>query len=270
MKFNKIFISLALAAVSFTACDEVDEADRFKELEKIESKRTVLLEDFTGQLCTNCPDGHRLIASLQEQYGENIIAVGIHAGVFGIGENELEGVVGLMQPEGDEYAKKWGVEAYPSAVIDRCSGAIKTTSDWSKVVRDEMTKPTDLNIELSATADDKTITITTKLQPTSDISGKLQLWITESNIKSFQIDNGSYLMDYVHNHVYRASVNGTWGEDISLTANIFPELTHSIAIKDNWNKENLAVVAFVYNNKEGVVQAAEYKLQENNNILKSK
>ena len=42
------------------------------------------------------------------------------------------------------------------------------------------------------------------------------------------------------------------------------------AIKDNWNKENLAVVAFVYNDKEGVVQAAEYKLQENNNILKSK
>ena len=48
MKFNRIFIALALAAVSFTACDEVDEADRFKELEKIESKRTVLLEDFTG------------------------------------------------------------------------------------------------------------------------------------------------------------------------------------------------------------------------------
>ena len=77
-------------------------------------------------------------------------------------------------------------------------------------------------------------------------------------------------MDYVHNHVYRASVNGTWGEDISLNSNIFQELTHSIAIKDNWNKENLAVVAFVYNDKEGVVQAAEYKLQENNNILKSK
>ena len=261
MKINRLIITLALAAVTFTACDEVDEADRFKELEQIESKRTVLLEDFTGQMCTNCPDGNRLITSLQEQYGENIIAVGIHAGVFGIGENEYEGLVGLMQPEGDEYAKRWNIEAYPSAVIDRCSGAIKTTSDWSKAVRDEMSKATDLNIELSATADDNIITITTKLQPGSNISGKLQLWITESNITAFQIDNGNNLMDYVHNHVCRASVNGIWGEDITLNANIFPELTHTIAIKDNWNKDNLAVVAFVYNDKEGVIQAAECKLK---------
>ena len=110
MKFNRIILALALAAISFTACDEVDEADRFKELEKIESKRTVLLEDFTGQLCTNCPDGHRLIASLQEQYGENIIAVGIHAGECGIAEGSNPNLLGLMQPEGNEYAKKAGVQ----------------------------------------------------------------------------------------------------------------------------------------------------------------
>ena len=69
-------------------------------------------------------------------------------------------------------------------------------------------------------------------------------------------------MDYVHNHVYRASVNGTWGEEISLSANVFPALTHSIALKEDWNKANLAVVAFVYNDAEGVLQAAECKVTE--------
>ena len=39
MKINRLIITLALAAVTFTACDEVDEADRFKELEKIEMVR---------------------------------------------------------------------------------------------------------------------------------------------------------------------------------------------------------------------------------------
>ena len=56
MKTVKIILSLAIAATSalgFTACDEVDEGDRFKELGKIESKRNVLIEDFTGQMCTN-------------------------------------------------------------------------------------------------------------------------------------------------------------------------------------------------------------------------
>ena len=135
MKFNRIFIALALASVSFTACDEVDEADRFKELEKIESKRTVLLEDFTGQLCTNCPDGHRLIASLQEQYGENIIAVGIHAGEFGIAEGSNPNLLGLMQPEGNEYAKKAGVQTYPAGVVDRC-GSPMTYTGWAAAAID--------------------------------------------------------------------------------------------------------------------------------------
>ena len=33
-----------------------------------------------------------------------------------------------------------------------------------------------------------------------------------------------------------------------------------IAVKDNWNPENLSVVAFVYNDKDGVYQAAECKV----------
>ena len=99
MKTSKIIISLALAATAFgfTACDEVDEADRFKELGKIESKRNVLIEDFTGQMCTNCPDGHRTITSLKEQYGSQVIAVGIHAGNFGIAEGKFPTILGLMQ-----------------------------------------------------------------------------------------------------------------------------------------------------------------------------
>ena len=261
MKFNRLFISLALAAVTFTACDEVDEADRFKELEKIESKRTVLLEDFTGQLCTNCPDGHRLIASLQEQYGENIIAVGIHAGEFGIAEGSNPNLLGLMQPEGSEYAKKAGVQSYPAGVVDRC-GSPMTYTDWATAVRNEIGKESKLNIEVNAKINGGNIDITTVLKPNSEAKGKLQLWITENNIVAFQLDNGNYLMDYVHNHVYRASVNGTWGEDISLSANVFPALSHSIALKEDWNKENLAVVAFVYNDAEGVLQAAECKVTE--------
>ena len=74
--------------------------------------------------------------------------------------------------------------------------------------------------------------------------------------------NGKINKEYVHNHVFRDVANGTWGEDISLSANVFPELSHSIALKEDWNKANLAVVAFVYNDAEGVLQAAECKVTE--------
>lgn len=263
MKTVKTIISLAIAATSalgFTACDEVDEADRYKELTKIESKRNVLIEDFTGQMCTNCPDGHRLISTLQEQYGENIIAVGIHAGSFGIAENSMPGVIGLMQPEGNEYAKKFGVESYPSGIINRNTSALSFT-EWSASVRTEIERESNLNIKLSAKVENGMIVISSELQPLKDIKGKLQVWITESNIVTLQVDNGKYLMDYVHNHVYRASVNGAWGEDVSLKANIFDDKKHEIAVKDGWNVENLSVVAFVYNDNDGVYQAAECKVE---------
>ena len=44
---NAVLALFAIAA--FSACDEVDEADRFVQLPTIESKRNVLIEDFTGQ-----------------------------------------------------------------------------------------------------------------------------------------------------------------------------------------------------------------------------
>ena len=96
----------------------------------------------------------------------------------------------------------------------------------------------------------------------SAVKGKLQLWITESSIKSFQVDNGKSLTDYEHNHVYRASVNGLWGEDLSLNNGEERVLSHSYTPRDIWVKSNLAVVAFVYTDADGVLQAAECKVTE--------
>ena len=96
----------------------------------------------------------------------------------------------------------------------------------------------------------------------SAVKGKLQLWITESSIKSYQVDNGKHLTDYEHNHVYRASVNGLWGEELSLNNSEERVLSHSYTPRDIWVKSNLAVVAFVYTDADGVLQAAECKVTE--------
>ena len=87
------------------------------------------------------------------------------------------------------------------------------------------------------------------------MKGKLQLWVVEDGIVASQIDHGSLKKNYVQNHVFRAAVNGTWGEDVTLKPQINQAKTASIAIKDNWNAANLHIVAFVYNDKDGVLQA---------------
>ena len=261
---NSAMVLFALAALS--ACDEVDEADRFVQLPTIESKRNVLIEEFTGQMCTNCPDAHRGLAALTGQYGEQLISVSIHAGVLSLAEDNGTEFVGLKNDEGQEYANRWGdldKVGYPCAVFDRSSEvSLFVSGKWPELIRKELEKPTSISINLEAhyNNDSTQMEITALMLPETDANAKLQLWVTESNITAMQIDNGALKTDYVHNHVFRSSANGTWGEDIALKSNIYSTATATVDVKENWNVRNLAVVAFVYNDKDGVMQAAECKL----------
>lgn len=251
---------LTIVATSLFACDTIDKNERYVQLETIEAKRNVLIEEFTGQNCPNCPTAHETAARLKEQYGEALITVSIHAGPFAFAEGS-KSFPTFKTPEGDTYADAWGITSYPAGVINRTSGNT-SYSDWATIVRDEIQKDAELDIELTASlnADKTEISITTELKPLSDIEGKLQIWITESGIISRQKNGSVTIREYEHNHVYRASVNEVGGESISLSSNVFDTLNHSIAVKENWNAENLAVVAFVYNNN-GVLQVVESEIE---------
>lgn len=254
---KKYIFSLCLPLL-FSCSDVIPEGERYEELPPVEAKRSILVEDFTGQFCSNCPDAHKVIGDLQTLYGEHVIAVAIHAGHFGIAEGSNPNFVGLMQPEGDAYATHWGVEAYPAGIINRTSGVLKHT-EWAAYARQALAEEAMVGIELDCkvTEDSTKVYINTIITSNMEMKGnKLQLWITESNINTVQQNGGSLEFSYQHNHVYRASVNGLWGEEISIPySNV-----HYIPLHENWNIENLSVVAFVYNDTEGVLEAAEYHL----------
>ena len=255
MNINKLTI-LTIVAASLFACETIDENERYVQLETIEAKRNVLLEEFTGQNCPNCPTAHETAAKLKELYGEALITVSIHAGPFAFAEG-TKSFPTFKTPEGDSYADAWGITSYPSGVINRTSGNT-SYSDWATIVRDEIQKVAELDIELTATlnADKTAVSISTALKPLNDIEGSLQLWITESGMISRQKNGSETIREYEHNHVYRTSVNGVGGESVSLSSNVFKTFNHSIDVKENWNAEKLSVVAFVYNSS-GVLQVVE-------------
>lgn len=261
---KKYIFGLSLFLPLLFSCSDMIPADeRYEELPQVEAKRRILIEDFTGQFCSNCPEAHKVIHNLQQQYADGVIAVAIHAGNFGIAEGSNAKITGLMQPEGDTYAAHWGVSAYPSGLINRASGLLKHT-DWATYVRDALVQDAVMDIALNCkVSDDSTmLTIDTEINSNVDVDAKLQLWVTESGITAVQQNGGTLDADYTHNHVYRASVNGLWGEDIRLNGYIPYGSAHQIAVRDNWDVENLSVVAFVYNDAKGVLQAAEFHFSE--------
>lgn len=259
MKIKNIIL-LACSIIALNACDRIEENERYVQMEAIETKRNVLLEEFTGQNCPNCPTAHETAAKLKQQYGDALITVSIHAGPFAWAEG-TRNFPTFKTEEGDSYAAPWEITEYPSGVINRTSGKM-AYSDWANYIRTELQKEALLDIEAIATynEDRTSATITTTLKPVANIDAKLQIWITESGIVSRQKNGSSFIKDYEHNHVYRASANGAGGENISLSANVFTNKEHNIAIKDNWNTESLSIVAFVYNDN-GVIQVVETSIE---------
>ena len=49
---------IASVAILLSSCANVDEGDRYIKVESSEAKRSVLVEEFTGQKCINCPEAH--------------------------------------------------------------------------------------------------------------------------------------------------------------------------------------------------------------------
>lgn len=123
--------------------------------------------------------------------------------------------------------------------------------------------PSQLNLTVGNAYEEssRTVNIEVSALSSGDISGKLQVWLVESSIEKMQfIPDGSRNLKYIHNHVFRATINGAWGDDIQLVKE--NELTKSYTYKldESWKPENMAVVAFIYDDN-GVIQAAQTKLK---------
>lgn len=237
----------------FVACDSVSEPDRVVEAQ-ITPARTMLIEEFTGQRCTNCPDGHVAINNLLHSaaLGDSIIAVGIHASTLA-----LDPPMGLRIPEGEEYYKNFGSPALPTAILNRQTEPLQVDL-WTSNINRLIIVPTPYTVRAEATLspDGKTIDIKVGMSAGDDYSGNLQVWVTENDIIAYQLDHGKNIMSYEHNHVLRGVVNGIDGEAVSLKKDIPDYLQYTQTVEENWVPENLEIVAFLYN-KEGVAQATK-------------
>lgn len=262
---HRHIIPLLTLGAALCACDEVSQDDRYIDMGAADVQRNVLLEDFTGQNCRNCPDAHSVIESLESLYGDNVIAVSIHGGQFAIpvADSWISwGYIGLASPEGIAYNDSRNLTSWPAGDIDRSCGNLEHDK-WADAVRSRIERPAEADIDITAAVSGNAINIVTDITPRESYSGNLQLWVLESGIVASQNDNGTEIADYVHNNVLRAAVNGTWGEPFTGSAGETVTVSHTISLRHNdqeqWNPANLSIVGFIYN-ASGVGQAVKTKV----------
>lgn len=264
MKLKNILLGAmgALMTLAAASCSNIDEDERLIYVKPAEVGRAVLIEDFTGQKCVNCPKGTEAISAIVETYGEdNVIAVGIHSGPLGFkGTKKL---LGLATDTGNEYYNKWDKDqklGQPWALFNRSTTPSSDYNTWATFIKDLIAKKAALSITVDNNYDAATRTLTTGIDAmgtNGNTNGKLQVWLVEDGIVAMQMmPDGSSNKEYVHNHVFRAAVNGTWGEDVAVKEGETTKKQYTYTLPEEWNAENVSVVAFVYNDN-GVEQVAK-------------
>ena len=264
MKLKKLIYNVSLFAVGLTlaACSDIAEDDRFEYVEPAEVAKRVLIEDFTGQRCLNCPLGTEVIEQIMADYGEDSgIAVGLYVGALGYLPN-----VNPMPFTCDEsqwYYTTGGVDQSPQPIarIDRGDFNFNRKT-WATAVRDRIQQKAQLMLEATCNYDEasRNVEITVSADGVENINGKLQVWLTEDNIVSAQmLPGGSSDPNYVHNHVFRATVNAQAGDDISIAQGENVTRTFTYTVSEDWKPEDMSVVTFVFNDS-GVLQAAKAPL----------
>lgn len=261
-------LTVTLLVFLCAGCDLIGEGeyqiDYKQPVAEGEDLRNILLEDYTGMRCTNCPAAAEKIVNLQGTFGERLIAVSIHAGSF----SRPIGPYDLRCEAGNEYNAYFKVTENPSGVINRAAynkGLVLDFNQWDEVL-DKAPQKTTVAMKKPLVAYDagaRTFTVGIELKSLENHSSySLILWLVEDKVVTPQETPDGRVNDYVQRHVLRGALNGVWGETISLNPSEGYQLFDKgeYTLEESFKAEDCSIVALVCNEQtKEVVQVAEGK-----------
>ncbi|MCC6186813.1 MAG: Omp28-related outer membrane protein [Chitinophagaceae bacterium] len=248
--------------------------------------RKVLIEEFTGASCTNCPAGHEVVASLANSNPDRIVAIAYHTfngGVTGgiFAPIDKKGVKSLYDFRNTEATNIGdvifgGVSVIPAAGIDRIevgTSMLASRPQWSNETNKRIAIASPLNMHMTSEYDatENKVNLKIVMAYTKAVSVKniLTIGVLESKIIDAQEFSDRIETEYEHNHVFRKALtpfNGLPVLDSVATkqAGRVYEFNYVFTPDATWNLDNCYIAAFVSNNdgdNKEVLQADEVKLK---------
>lgn len=278
----KKLVILPLIALFFAGCDKVEKPlkDDFGFVELPKGKKTVLIEEFTGTSCTFCPEGARRIEGYIQSAPDNVVTVAIHASGFAIPNSKTP--YDFRTDEGkelyDQMASADPSAGLPGGMFDRAGypgDVFSNPADWDKVLQQQLDLEATFSMSgsLEYNSADSTFNLEAgaiALDNLVQTNLYMVAYLIEDSIVAPQLDNGAYVNNYVHNHVFRASFSGM--EGVAVTSGeiskdqIFNKqftMQRTTTNGNAWRVEKCSAVVFVYDrNTQEVFEAHYVKLNK--------
>jgi hypothetical protein len=252
--------------------------DSLNFISKYVNYRQVLLEEFTGHLCVNCPEAAKLAHDLAESLDDKLIIYTIHAGVFAQVQNNNVFNTDLRSVPGDRIYTDFQIFANPMAMVNRLpyNGLYQIFKDnWTAAVTAEIQKPNAANMRVSNTyfPNQRILKVDVESEFLGQPQGefKLVVFLVEDSIVSPQLNNNPLigpdtLFNYVHRNVLRANVSPTYGTLLGdnglVVAGEMYKKDYTFLISNDWVATKCRIIAYIGKNDPvrnlvGIIQVVE-------------
>lgn len=219
--------------------------------------RTVLLEEFTAIRCGNCPTAHAVANALSMAHPEDLVVVAVHGGGLAI---PIGAQPDFRTTDGTALWSQFNVAFQPQGLVNR--GSLLATATWSSAVQNVLATPSPVNLGVATAFDTDTRLLTVELElyytaTSAPGADAISVLLTQDGIVGYQQDymNGAQAA-YEHRHVLRDYLTPIAGDPVlDAEEGSLVQRTWTLAVPENWDAEDLSVVAFV-GEQGGVVYQA--------------
>ena len=247
---------LLILSVLFISCAAEDTEVQLDAVVDGKYKTNVLMEDYTATWCQWCPRVAKKIEDLSSSNAKRITPIAIHVNSDVFMFNKYQ-----------EMQTKFSVSGYPFVELHRAG----KWNEQAVKVTDLIAIDSNVGLALESSLKDRTLSLTAKVGFGADLSDlKLSVYLTENGLKANQKTQGDlgygegtkigssyYLVDFVHDHVLRASISELFGDAIDTSKSKNGEIyekTYEYVIPDGYSlKSN--IVAFVSNKDDKVLNS---------------
>ena len=283
MKRTAFYIALTIVVFAMASCDRlkgpyiieplVAQSDTIPLMEadtaNFDGLVVVLLEDYTGVKCNNCPEAGALALQLQEQNEGHLVVLGVHPRTAL--QNPAGGFPDFRTDDGNIWNSEFQITGYPSGLVNRTG--VLGQAEWTAAVNNAIGGAAPVRLIIKTEYDDASrelkLSIHSKfLQNVTSDDVRLTVCMMEDNIIGKQITPDGVDENYTHRHVFRGTADRqTWGSVLDAQASIIEAGRNFITnmkfnVSEDYNADEFYIVAFISdNNTKQVLMTAEKKIK---------
>ena len=266
-KFSIIFLAAAMM-LFVSSCDKIDINNTHKPFNPSGHGKTVLIKDFTGVRCVNCPAAAEAVHELQHALGEDhVFIMSVHAGYLAQPVGQFPD---FTTPEGTAWYG--GNSSNPLFSVDHVALTDGNTLYVEQVdtpLSDALVEEQTFEILQGVNYDDETrqLNLEVDVVATAEVVGNFYVTacLLEDSLVGRQVVPGGVDTAYVFRNVFRGTVNGVDGDtffDGPVYVNDEYIYKYSIELDPAYNADQCYFMSYIYDKTDGkILQTALKKIK---------